>query len=94
MTREDDHRHHREEDVPRPLKIMDGVYKGAKLVGMAFVTFLFFATIRERLQAIPVIQDDIRSLKVESSSTREQMAYLVGGMESMTGRRFRPSQPR
>lgn len=92
MTRDDEHRHHRTGDGAFGLKVMDAVYKGAKIGAALLGVFIFLSTIRERLQAIPVIQDDVRTLKAESSATKEQIAYLVGGMESMTGRRFKPSR--
>lgn len=93
MTRDEEHRHHRDGDpAAKPLKIMDGVYKGAKLAGMIVVAFMFFATIRERLQAVPVLQEDVRVLKVNSSAQDRRLAYLVGGMEMLTGKHFHERQ--
>lgn len=85
--------HHRAED-DAPLSktdFIDGAYKAVKVLGALAIAFVFLATVRERLQAVPVLQEEVRVLKADSASTKEQIAYIVGGMEQITHRKFQPS---
>lgn len=86
------HEHRREGDQEPPTKaeLVDGAYKVGKILVMLFVGGGFLLTIRDRIEAIPVLQKDVVDLKMKSSEAERQLAYLVGGMEALTGRKYRP----
>lgn len=86
---------HRRADDSEPMtkaELVDGAYKVGKILAMVLVAFAGLMTVRDRLEAVPVLQKDVKELKDAASDAREQMGYLVGSMEALTGRKYRPSR--
>ncbi len=86
------HEHRRSED-PEPQskpEMIDTAYKVGKVGLMIIGLFVFLATVRDRLEAIPKQAAKIEKLERRVDRLGDQIHYLVGGMEAMTGRKYKP----
>lgn len=74
--------------------ILEVGYKAGKIAAMLFIGGGFILSLRDKIEAVPVLQKEVSILKVESQNQKEMLIYIVGGMEQMTGRKYKPRRVR
>lgn len=73
---------------------IDGFYKVGKILVMVCAVGAFVFAFRDRIAEIPKTVSRVEVLERETINIKEQMAYLVGGMEGLTGKKFRSANQR
>lgn len=86
------HEHQRRVDADAPPKVdvVDVTYKAGKIAAMVFVGGGFLLAVRDRLELIPKHESRIEVLETRQMALIGKMEYLVGGMEALTGKKYRP----
>lgn len=69
---------------------LDLGYKLAKILGTAGLVLAWVLATRDKLNAVPVLQKDVKVIRRRLSRQDQQLAYLVGVMQAKSGVPFRP----
>lgn len=84
-----EHQRREDDDAQPKVDVIDALYKGGKIAAMLVIGGGFILSIRDKIEAVPVLQKDVNELKQKSSEQERMLSYLVGGMEQMTGKKYR-----
>lgn len=87
-----EHQRRQDDDEAPKVDLLDAAYKGGKIAAMLILGGGFILSIRDKIEAVPVLQREVSALKLEASEQKQMLSYLVGGMEVMTGKKYRPGR--